>query len=61
MFIKSQQDMEAGKVRASKKAPDAAHAQSTAQEPTQLSPKESVEEAIFSAKSKDNADAVSLR
>lgn len=57
----SRQDVEAGKTRASKKAPDAAHAQSTAQEPAQLSPKEPVEEAIFSAKPKDNADTVSLR
>lgn len=53
--------MEAGKTRASKKTPDTANAQSAAQEPAQLSPKEPMEEAIFSAKPKDNADTVLLR
>lgn len=56
-----QQDVEASKTRANKTTPDATHAQSTTQESAQLSPKESVEEAIFGAKSKDNADTVSLR
>lgn len=55
--------METNKVRINKKASDAVHrdAQLAAQEPTQLSPKESMEETIFSSKSKDNADMVSLK
>lgn len=55
--------MEASKARANKKVPDAVHrdVQSITQEPAQLSPKESVEETIFSSKPKDNADSVSLR
>ncbi|XP_011261740.1 zinc finger CCCH domain-containing protein 13 [Camponotus floridanus] len=56
-------DMESSKTRTNKKIPDTAHrdAQSTAQEPAQLSPKESVEETIFNSKPKDNADTISLK
>ncbi|XP_071635893.1 uncharacterized protein [Temnothorax longispinosus] len=56
-------DMETNKTRTNKKASDAAHrdAQSTVQEPAQLSPKEPAEENIFTSKSKDNADTVSLK
>lgn len=55
--------MESNKTRINKKVSDTAHrdAQSTVQEPAQLSPKESVEETIFSSKSKDNADTMSLK
>lgn len=55
--------MESNKTRTNKKVPDAAHrdVQLTVQEPAQLSPKEPVEETIFSSKSKDNADTVSLK
>lgn len=55
--------MEVIKARSNKKAPEAMHrdTQSTTQEPTQLSPKEPVEETIFNTKSKDNADTVSLK
>lgn len=55
--------METNKTRTNKKASDAAHrdVQSTVQEPAQLSPKEPAEETIFSSKSKDNADTVSLK
>lgn len=55
--------METNKTRTNKRVPDAAHrdAQSTVQEPAQLSPKEPTEETIFSSKSKDNADTMSLK
>lgn len=55
--------METNKTRTNKKAPDTTHrdTQSTVQEPAQLSPKEPTEETIFSSKSKDNADTVSLK
>lgn len=63
LYIIFQQDMETNKTRTNKKASDAAHrdVQSTVQEPAQLSPKEPAEETIFSSKSKDNADTVSLK
>ncbi|KAL6263576.1 hypothetical protein P5V15_006365 [Pogonomyrmex californicus] len=56
-------DIETNKTRTNKKAPDATNrdAQSTIQESAQLSPKEPAEETIFSSKSKDNADTVSLK
>jgi len=55
--------MEVSKARANKKVADIAHrdTQLTTQEPAQLSPKESVEDAIFTTKSKDNTDTVSLK
>lgn len=55
--------METNKTRTNKKASDTGHrdAQSAVQEPAQLSPKEPAEETIFSSKSKDNTDAVSLK
>lgn len=58
----SRQDMESNAARANKKVPETANrdAQPTTQEPTQGSPKESTEEAVFSLKSKDN-DTVSLK
>jgi len=54
--------METNKARTNKKAPDTVHRDAllTAQEPAQLSPKEPMEETIFSSKSKD-ADVVSLK
>lgn len=57
------QDVDANKMKSNKKTPDTAQrdAPAATQEPVPSSPKETMEETVFNAKGKDNAEAMSFR